>query len=218
VSGIDPLVLRELAHEVQSLTELGAEVAIVVGGGNFIRGHLSARYGIQRVTADQVGMLGTVMNGLALRDVLEDSGQRTAIYSAVEMGAIVASYRRDAALNDLRDGRMVIFVAGLGSPFFTTDTTAAVRGLEMGAEVFLKATKVDGVYDKDPETDPEAIKFDTISYEEVLRLHLKVIDSAAVALCMDHQLPIIVFKIGGKGVMRRLAQGEGVGTLIGRMG
>jgi len=157
-----------------------------------------------------------VMNGLALRDLLEDVGQRTSVYSAIKMGTMVAPYRREAALGDLRDGSVVVFVAGLGSPFFTTDTTAAVRALEMGAEVFLKATKVDGVYDKDPETNSDAIKFSDISYEDVLRLHLKVIDSTAVALCMDHQLPIIVFNIGDEGSMRRIAQGEDVGTLIGR--
>jgi len=215
-TGVDPAVLRTLAQEIKELKDLDAEIALVIGGGNLMRGRQAVEYGIERVTADQVGMLTTVINGLAFRDVLEEEGVATAIHSAVQIGEMIPQYVRDRAISDLAERKVIIFVGGLGSPFFTTDTAAALRALEIGAEAFIKATKVDGVYDSDPEKRSEAVKFDHIAYQEVLQRRLRVIDATAVSLCQDNDLPILVFNMGVKGNLRRLILGEKLGTIIGR--
>jgi uridylate kinase len=212
--GIEPAVLQELAEEIKGLWDLKVEVAVVIGGGNLIRGAQSAEYGLERVTADQVGMLTTIVNGLALRDVLESRGVPTSVQSAVPVGEMVRPYAHSHALRDLKEGRVVIFVGGTGNPYFTTDTAASLRALEIGAEIILKATKVDGVYDSDPFQNPAAVKFDTISYQEVLQRRLRVMDATAISLCMDHQLPLVVFNIEGRGNMLRIILGGREGTLI----
>ena len=206
--------LGGLAEEIKELRELRVEMAVVGGGGNLIRGAQAAGDDIERVTADQLGMLTTIMNGLALRDVLEKRGVSTAVQSAVAVGDMVTSYVRDHALRDLQEGKVVIFVGGTGNPYFTTDTAASLRALEIGAEIILKATKVDGVYDADPVENSAAVKFDRISYQEVLQRRLRVMDATAISLCMDHKLPLVVFNIGVQGNMRRIVLGEQEGTLI----
>jgi uridylate kinase len=212
--GIEPAALQQLAEEIRGLKDLEVEVAVVIGGGNLIRGAQSAKYGLERVTADQIGMLTTIVNGLALRDVLESRGVPTSVQSAVPVGEMVTPYAHGRALRDLKEGRVVIFVGGTGNPYFTTDTAASLRALEIGAEIILKATKVDGVYDSDPFENPAAVKFDTISYQEVLQRRLQVMDATAISLCMDHQLPLVVFNVEGKGNMLRIILGEQEGTLI----
>jgi uridylate kinase len=212
--GIEPAVVRELADEIKELKGLGVEIAVVVGGGNLIRGIEAAEYDLDRVTADQVGMLTTIINGLALRDVLERRGVATSIQSAVVVAEMVAPYVRSNALRDLGEGKVVIFVAGTGNPYFTTDTAAALRALEIEAEIILKATKVDGVYDSDPVKNSGAVKFDSISYQEVLQKRLGVMDATAISLCMEHHLPVVVFNIGGRGNMHKIVLGEKEGTLI----
>jgi uridylate kinase len=213
--GIEPTALGALAEEIADLKRLEVEIAVVIGGGNLIRGSQAAHYNLERVTADHIGMLTTIINGLALRDVLEKKrGVATTVQSAVHVGELVSPYVRNLALRDLMEGKVVIFVGGTGNPFFTTDTAASLRALEIEAEVILKATKVDGVYDADPVANPAAVKFETISYQEVLRRRLRVMDASAISLCMDHQLPLVVFDIGGKGTMRRIILGEHAGTLI----
>jgi uridylate kinase len=212
--GIDPPVLQELAEEIEGLHGLAIEIAVVIGGGNLVRGAQSTAHGLERVTADYVGMLTTIINGLALRDVLERRGVPIAVQSAVPVGEIVAPYGRSHALSALKEGKVVIFVGGTGNPYFTTDTAAALRALEIGAEIILKATKVDGVYDADPLENPAAVRFDAISYQEVLQRRLSVMDASAICLCMDHQLPLVVFNIGVRGSMRRIILGEKEGTLI----
>jgi uridylate kinase len=212
--GIEPAALRELAEEIKGLKGLAVEIAIVIGGGNFIRGAQAAAYDIERVTGDHLGMLTTIINGLALSDVLARQGVPTSVQTAVPVGEIVTRYERSRALKDLEEGKVVIFVGGTGNPYFTTDTAASLRALEIGAEVVLKATKVDGVYDSDPLENPAAVKFDTITYQEVLQKRLSVMDATAISLCMDHHLPLVVFNIGIKGNMRRIVLGEKKGTLI----
>jgi uridylate kinase len=212
--GIEPAILGGLAEEIKELRELGVEMAVVVGGGNFVRGAQAANDNIERVTADQLGMLATIMNGLAMRDVLEKRGVPTSVQSAIAVGTMVTPYVRVHALRDLDDGKVVIFVGGTGNPYFTTDTTASLRALEIGAEIILKGTKVDGVYDSDPVENSTAVKFDHISYQEVLKRRLQVMDATAISLCMDHQLPLVVFNIGIRGNMRRIILGKKEGTLI----
>lgn len=213
--GIDPLALRALAQEIKELGELGLEMALVIGGGNLIRGAQAAEYGIERVTADQVGMLSTIINGLALRDALEEVGISTSLQSALPIREIVAPYVRIDALRELSKKKVLLLVGGTGNPFFTTDTAASLRALEIGAEVILKATKVDGVYDSDPLENPAAVKFDRIPYEEVLQRRLGVIDSTAVSLCMDNELPLVVFNVGVRGSIKKIILGQKEGTLIG---
>lgn len=213
-TGIEPRALRRVAEEFMELQDLKVDTAVVVGGGNLIRGAQAADDNIERVTADQVGMLSTIVNGLVLRDILEKHGVPSSLHSAVAVGTIAASYVRGQALKDLKEGKVVIFVAGTGHPYFTTDTAASLRALEIGAEIILKATKVDGVYDADPQENPEAIKFDRISYQEVLQRRLRVVDATAISLCMEHRLPLVVFNIEGRGNMRRIILGEKEGTLI----
>jgi len=212
--GIEPAALRRLAEEIKELKGLEVEIALVIGGGNLIRGAQSAAYDLERVTADQLGMLSTIINGLALRDVLEKLGVPAVIQSALPVGEMVTPYVHSHALKALQEGKVVMFVGGTGNPYFTTDTAAALRALEIGAEIILKATKVNGVYDSDPIKNPAAVKFDRISYQDVLQRSLRVMDATAISLCMDHQLPLVVFNIGARGNMRRIILGEQEGTLI----
>jgi uridylate kinase len=212
--GIEPAALQGLTEELNELRGLGVEIAVVIGGGNLIRGAQSAAYDLERVTADHVGMLATIINGLALRDILEKRGIPAIIQSALPVGEIVMPIVRSHALRTLQEGKVVIFVGGTGNPYFTTDTAAVLRALEIGAEIVLKATKVDGVYDADPLKNPAAVKFDRISYHDVLQRNLQVMDATAISLCMEHHLPVVVFNIGIKGKMRKILLGEKEGTLI----
>lgn len=212
--GIDPAVLESLASQIKPLNESGVEVAIVVGGGNIFRGLAASAKGMDRAQADYMGMLATVMNALALQDALERHGVYTRVMSAIEMQAVAEPYIRRRAIRHLEKGRVVIFAAGTGNPYFTTDTTAALRALEIGAECIMKATKVDGVYDDDPIANPEAVRFDELEYIEVLNRGLRVMDNTAISLCMDNDLPIIVFDVKKPGNIERAVNGERVGTLV----
>ncbi|MCX8006736.1 MAG: UMP kinase [Coriobacteriia bacterium] len=212
--GIDPAVLESLAAQIKPLNESGVEIAIVVGGGNIFRGLAASARGMDRAQADYMGMLATVMNALALQDALERHGVFTRVMSAIEMQAVAEPYIRRRAIRHLEKGRVVIFAAGTGNPYFTTDTTAALRALEIGAECIMKATKVDGVYDDDPVTNPAAVRFDELEYIEVLNRGLRVMDNTAISLCMDNRLPIIVFDVKKSGNIERAVNGERVGTLV----
>ena len=212
--GVDPAVCAFIARQVAAVRARGVEVGIVVGGGNIFRGMSAAAQGMDRATGDYIGMLATVMNGLALQDAVERSGLPTRVMSAIAMNEIAEPYIRRRAVRHLEKGRVVIFVAGTGNPYFTTDTAAALRAVEIGAEVLLKATKVDGVYDADPMTVPGARKYDRLEYTDLLRDQLKVLDGAAVSLCMENDLPIIVFDLNGPDNIARVAEGQKVGTLI----
>jgi uridylate kinase len=212
--GLEPSAVGELAEEIKELRSLEVEIAVVIGGGNLIRGATAAEYDLDRVTADQVGMLTTIINGLALRDALQRRGIPATVHSAVPVGEMVASYVPSTALRDLKEGKLVIFVGGTGNPYFTTDTAAALRALEIQADIILKATKVDGVYDSDPVENPSAVKFDSISYQEVLQRRLKVMDATAISLCMDNKLPIVVFNLTKEGNITRVVLGEKIGTVV----
>ncbi|MEW6719443.1 MAG: UMP kinase [Thermodesulfobacteriota bacterium] len=213
--GIDEKILAGLAEEIREVTELGVQVALVIGGGNIFRGIGSSRaMGIERASADYMGMLATVINCLALQEVLERSGVDTRVLSAIEMRAIAEPYIRRRALRHLEKGRVVIFAAGTGNPYFTTDTAAALRAMEIGADAIFKATKVDGVYDRDPMADPKARKFSRLSYLDVLRKKLKVMDATAISLCMDNGLPIVVFNLTRKGNILKVVTGEKIGTVV----
>lgn len=212
--GVDPKVLDELSPQIKALVRGGAEVAIVVGGGNIFRGLAAASSGMDRAQADFMGMLATVMNALALQDALERHGVFTRVMSAIEMQAVAEPYIRRRAIRHLEKGRVVIFAAGTGNPYFTTDTTAALRALEIGADCIMKATKVDGVFDKDPEVHPDAIKHDRLTYMDVLNGGLKVMDSTAISLAMDNGLPIIVFNIRTNGNIELALSGAAVGTIV----
>ena len=212
--GIDPKVLTRLAEEIGDAVDTGAEVAIVVGGGNIFRGLSESAAGMDRAQADYIGMLATVMNALALQEALEHQGRFTRVMSAIDMQSVAESYIRRRAVRHLEKGRIVIFAAGTGNPYFTTDTTAALRALEVNCEVIMKATKVDGVYDSDPKKNPDAVKFDELDYMDVLNRGLKVMDSTAISLCMDNQLPILVFNMETPGNIERAVRGETVGTLV----
>jgi uridylate kinase len=209
-----PEVVYRIASEIVSVVRDGVEVAAVVGGGNMFRGRALADSGIDRARADYMGMLGTVINCLALQDVLEKLGVDTRVQTAITMGQVAEPYIPRRAIRHLEKGRIVIFGAGLGAPFFSTDTCAAQRALEIGAEALLKGTQVDGVYDADPRKMPGAMRFDQLDYGEVLRLGLKVMDSTAVSLCMDNGLPIVVFDLMEKGNVVRAVRGEKIGTLV----
>jgi uridylate kinase len=213
-SGIDPHVLQGLAREIQDIHILGVEVAIVIGGGNIFRGNNAASYGVDRVTADYMGMLATIMNGLALQGALEKEGVTTRLQTAIEMHQVAEPFIRRRAIRHIEKGRVVIFAGGNGNPFFTTDTTASLRAVEIGAEVILKATKVDGVYSADPMLDKEAVLYSELTYLDVLQLGLKVMDTTAVSLCMDNKLPIIVFNLTMQGNIKRVLLGEPVGTVV----
>ncbi|MEO5703950.1 MAG: UMP kinase [Candidatus Limnocylindrales bacterium] len=212
--GVDPEVCAFIAQQVAEVRSRGVEVGIVVGGGNIFRGMQAAAQGMDRATGDYIGMLATVMNGLALQDAVERMNIPTRVMSAIAMNEIAEPYIRRRAVRHLEKSRVVIFVAGTGNPYFTTDTAAALRAVEVGAEVLMKATKVDGVYDADPMTVPGARRYDRLEYADLLRDQLKVMDGAAVSLCMENDLPIIVFDLNGKDNIARVAAGEKVGTLI----
>jgi uridylate kinase len=212
--GIDTDILKVLAHEIREISEQGIQVGIVMGGGNIFRGIKGATSGMDRASADYMGMLATVLNCLALQDVLEREGVHTRVQSAIEMQELAEPYIRRRAIRHLEKHRVVIFGGGTGNPYFTTDTTAALRAMEIGSEVVMKATKVDGIYDADPATNPKAKRFDELKYIEVLQKGLKVMDSTAISLCMDNGLPIVVFDLGEKGALKRVVNGEAVGTLV----
>ncbi|MBC7186313.1 MAG: UMP kinase [Calditrichaeota bacterium] len=212
--GIDPAVVSTVADEIRVVREHGVQVGVVVGGGNIFRGLSASARGMDRVTADYMGMLATVINALALQDYLERKGVPTRVLTAIKMEAVAEPFIRRRAIRHLEKGRVVIFAAGTGSPFFTTDTTAALRAVEIDAEVILKATKVDGVYDADPMKHQDATMFDAISYMDVVRRGLKVMDATAVTLCMDNKLPIIVFNLNKPGNLLRVVLGEKVGTKV----
>lgn len=213
--GIDYGVLRNVARQVREVHELGVEVALVIGGGNIIRGSEEAKHaGLDRASADYMGMLSTVINALALQVVLEKLGAYTRVMSALEMRQVAESYIRRRAVRHLEKGRIVIFAGGTGNPYFTTDTTAALRAMEIGAEILLKATKVDGVYSSDPVKHPRARKYKELTYIEVLKKRLRVMDTTAVSLCMDNSLPIVVFNLNKKGNLMRLMKGEDIGTIV----
>ncbi len=212
--GVDPAVCAFIARQVKEVRDTGVEIGIVVGGGNIFRGMAAAARGMDRATGDYIGMLATVMNGLALQDAIERAGMPVRVMSAIAMNEIAEPYIRRRAVRHLEKGRVTIFVAGTGNPYFTTDTAAALRAVEVGAEVLLKATKVDGVYDADPMTVPTATRYETLGYQDLLRDQLKVLDAAAVSLCMENDLPIVVFDLNAPDNIRRVAAGERVGTLI----
>jgi uridylate kinase len=212
--GIDPKILERLAADVKQANADGIELAIVVGGGNIFRGVEAATRGMERAQADYIGMLATVMNALALQDVLEHSGVFTRVMSAIEMQSVAEPYIRRRAVRHLEKGRVVIFAAGTGAPYFTTDTTAALRALEIGADCIMKATKVDGVFDADPMVDPNAKRFDELKYIDVLQRGLKVMDATAISLGMDNDLPILVFNMETPGNVIAALRGEPVGTLV----
>lgn len=212
--GIDPEVILQIAQEIKEVVSLGVEMAIVIGGGNIFRGVAASSKGMDRATADYMGMLATILNGLALQDALEKIDVHTRVQTAIEMREIAEPYIRRKAMRHLEKGRVVIFAAGTGNPFFTTDTTASLRATEIGAEVILKATKVDGIYDVDPVLDKGAHRYETLTYLDVLKKQLKVMDSTAISLCMDHQIPIIVFSLKERGNIRRVVLGEKVGTEV----
>ena len=212
--GIDPEFLRRLAQEIKKIADLGVEAAIVIGGGNIFRGVSGATQGMDRATADYMGMLATVMNALALQDALEKEGLQTRVLTAIEMREIAEPYIRRRAIRHLEKGRVVIFGAGTGNPFFTTDTAAALRAAEINADVLLKATKVDGIYTADPEKDENAKKLDKLSYKEVITNGIKVMDSAAVSLCMENHIPIVVFDVRKSGNLERVVKGESIGSLV----
>lgn len=211
---LDSAQVEFIAQEVGAVTSLGVELAIVVGGGNVVRGAVLARMGVDRASADYMGMLATVINGLALQDALEQRGLETRMLTAIEMRAVAEPFVRRRALRHLEKGRIVILAAGTGNPYFTTDTAAALRATELGAEVLLKATRVDGVYSSDPLKDPQATKYDHLSYVEFINQELKVIDATAVTLCWENRLPILVFKLAVPGNIVRAVSGEGIGTVI----
>ncbi len=212
--GICEETINKIAQQIKDVRELGVDVCTVIGGGNIFRGVKGAAMGMDRASADYMGMLATVINGLALQDALEKKGVQTRVVSAIEMREIAEPYIRRRALRHLEKGRVVIFVAGTGNPYFTTDTAASLRAMEMGADVILKATKVDGVYDKDPMIFQDAKRIKTITYIEVLDRNLKVMDSTAISMCMENHMPIIVFSIKEYGALRRIVLGESIGTLV----
>jgi uridylate kinase len=212
--GIDVATVKAFAQEIKEVKELGCDLALVIGGGNIFRGAVASEIGMDRASADTIGMLATVINSLALQDALEKLGVSTRVLSAIEMRQVAEPYIRRRATRHLEKGRVVIFAGGTGNPYFTTDTTASLRAMEIGAEVILKATKVDGVYDADPVKNAAAKRFEELSYIEVLNRELKVMDSTAISLCMDNNVPIIVFNLMEKGNIKRVVSGEPIGTLV----
>jgi uridylate kinase len=213
--GIDEQVLHAIAEEIREVHDLGVQVGIVTGGGNIFRGLAASTRGMDRVGADYMGMLATAINSLALQHALEKRGMYTRVMSAIEMNRVCEGYIRRRAVRHLEKGRIVVLAAGTGNPYFTTDTAAALRAIEIGADVILKATKVDGIYSGDPKQDPSATFFPKISYLDILNRGLKVMDSTAISLCMDNRLPLVVFNIGVRGNLMKVVQGEPVGTMVG---
>ncbi|MCU1693206.1 MAG: uridylate kinase [Frankiales bacterium] len=212
--GVDPRTVRDIARQIADVVRTGVQVAVVIGGGNYFRGAELTEQGMDRPRADYMGMLGTVINCLALQDFLEKQGVDTRVQTAIAMGQVAEAYIPRRAIRHLEKGRVVIFGAGLGAPFFSTDTAAAQRALEVGAQCVLMAKQVDGVYDDDPRKNPDAVKFDTLSYTEVLERRLKVADATAISLCMDNRLPIVVFDLLAEGNIARAVRGEKIGTLV----
>jgi len=212
--GIDTNILRDISEEVREIHGLGVQVAVVIGGGNIFRGVSAASRGMDRSTADYMGMLATVMNSLALQQALEKLGIATRVQTAIDIKEVAEPYIRRRAIRHLEKGRVVIFAAGTGLPFFTTDTTAALRAIEIGAEVLMKATKVDGVYPTDPEQDPSAVKYDRIGFTEVLQRNLRVMDATAISLARDQRMRIVVFNLRDKGNIKRVVLGEPIGTVV----
>jgi uridylate kinase len=212
--GIDENVMADLADEIREIHDLGVQIGIVTGGGNIFRGLAASTRGMDRVGADYMGMLATVINGLALQHALEKRGLYTRVMSAIEMARVCEPYIRRRAVRHLEKGRIVVLAAGTGNPYFTTDTAAALRAIEIGADVILKATKVDGVYSADPMKDPTATLFPTLPYLDILNRGLKVMDSTAISLCMDNRLPLIVFNVGVRGNLLRVVRGEAIGTIV----
>jgi uridylate kinase len=213
--GIDPAVVDSIAAEVADVVASGVEVAIVVGGGNIFRGVQGAASGMERATADYIGMIATVMNAITLQDSLERAGVQTRVQTAIAMQELAEPYIRRRAIRHLEKGRVVVFGAGSGNPFFTTDTTAALRAAEIGADLLFKATKVDGIYDSDPKKNPNAKRFESLTYSHVLANDLKVMDSTAISLCKDNNIPIMVFDLSTAGNIRRAVMGETIGTIVG---
>jgi len=212
--GIDPAITTQIAQDVHEIQALGVETAIVIGGGNIFRGVAASARGMDRATGDYMGMLATVINALALQDALEQHGVLTRVMSAIEMRAVSEPFIRRRAIRHLEKGRAVIFAAGTGNPYFTTDTAAALRAMEMKADVIMKATKVDGIYTADPMKDPSAQRYDRISYLQVLERRLQVMDATAITLCMDNRLPILVFNLRTPGNLRRAVLGDAIGSIV----
>jgi uridylate kinase len=212
--GIDPVMLKRVAGELVEITGMGAQVAVVIGGGNIFRGAGLARAGMDRVTADQMGMLATVMNSLAMQDAIEQLGAFARVMSAIRINEVAEDYVRRRAIRHLEKGRIVIFAAGIGNPFFTTDTAASLRAIEIGAELLLKATKVNGVYSDDPMRNPAAQRYQRLSFARVLDDRLAVMDATAIVLCRDNRLPLRVFNLSNAGDLPRVVRGEDVGTLV----
>ena len=213
-NGIDPQRARDIALRVKEVREMGVDVAIVIGAGNLWRGRVGLELGMDRATADYMGMLATVMNALALMDSLEGLGVWTRVQSAIEMRSVAEPYIRRRAIRHLEKGRVVIFGGGTGNPYFSTDTAAALRAMEIGADVLIKATKVDGVYDSDPKKNPDAVKFNELTYIDTLNRRLEVMDSTAISLCMENKLPILVLNLWDNSALRKALVGEPVGTLV----
>ena len=212
--GIDPVVAEQIASEVSEVRRLGVELAIVIGGGNIFRGLAATSTGMDRATADNMGMLATVMNALALSDALERHDTVTRVLTAIEMRTVAEPFIRRRAIRHLENGRGVLFAAGTGNPYFTTDTAAALRAMEIRADVIMKATKVDGIFTADPVIDPDATRLDTLSHQELLERRLRVMDATAISLCMDNELPIVVFNLTTPGNVRRAVMGEAIGSTV----
>jgi uridylate kinase len=212
--GIDPAVVASISSEIGNVQKLGVEIAVVIGGGNIFRGLSASEAGMDRTTADYMGMLATVMNALAMQDALEKRGVVTRVVSAIEMKELAEPYIRRRAVRHLEKGRVVIFAAGTGNPYFTTDTAASLRAMEIDADVILKGTKVDGVYDRDPMKDTKARRYTSVTYMEVIRKELRVMDTTAISLCMENNLPIIVFNIMKRGNVEKIVQGKRIGTTV----
>jgi len=212
--GIDPDVIRRIAGEIQEIAQMGVQVAVVIGGGNIFRGAGLARAGMDRVTADQMGMLATVMNALAMQDALEGLGLQSRVMSAIRINQVCEDYIRRRAIRHLEKGRVVIFAAGTGNPFFTTDTAASLRAIEINADVLLKATKVDGVYSDDPLRNPQAVHYRRLTFDKVLTDKLNVMDATAIVMCRDNRLPLRVFNLNNSGDLTRIVRGEEVGTAV----
>ena len=213
--GLDENALKNITEEIRAAKDLGVEIAIVIGGGNILRGASLSSIGIERTTGDYMGMLATVINALALQAALEQAGIATRVQTAIEIQAVAEAYVRRRAVRHLEKGRVVIFAGGTGNPYFTTDTAASLRAMEVGADVIFKATKVDGIYSSDPRTDKDAIKYKELSYLDVLKKGLKVMDSTAVSLCMDNKLPMVIFNFRQANSIKRVLLGEKIGTIVG---